>query len=350
MSIINQKVVLARIPTGEIQPDDFKVVNEPIPDIKDGEVLLKTNFFSLDPYMKKGMLAKAAPYFQSGFPDQAIPGASICIVEQSKNPNLTVGDLVLSLGGWQKYAVTKGIISNNRLPGHLDEVMKVGNEVKPSYYFSSLGMPGLTGYYGLLEIGQPKPGETVVVSAATGPVGSMVGQLATIKGCRAVGIAGSDEKCRFAVEELGFDACINHKSPSFADDLKKVCPNKIDVYFDNVGGSVFWTVMPQMNDFSRVALCGAMAWANQTGEVMPQGPDLNAMIYFSQMTKRIKLEAFIVYDHYDLYEIYLRETIPYIQAGKIKIKEDVVKGIENAPQAFGRLLKGQNFGKAIIEI
>ncbi len=335
MSLINQQIVLAKRPHGAPQPDNFKLIETPVPELKEGEVLLKTKYFSLDPYMRGRMNEgpSYAPCFNIG---EVLSGGAVCTIEASKNPSFKVGESVLSYTGWQTYAVSKG------------DINKIPDTVKSSYFLGVLGMPGFTAYYGLTTIGQPKAGETVVVAAATGPVGSMVGQLAKLKGCRVVGIAGGADKCTFATQELGFDACVDHKSATFKDDLKKACSSGIDVYYENVGGPVFMAVLPLLNTFSRIPLCGLIAHYNNAG--LPQGPDLTPLIAGTFLKNRVKYQGFIISDHYDQIEDFLKEMIPLVLSGKVKVKEDIVKGIENAPQAFIGLLEGKNFGKLIVEV
>lgn len=348
--LINQLVVLKNLSEGDLSADDFSIIERPVPEIKAGEVLLKSLYFSLDPYMKKILRpGKAYADFHNTLSMEAIQGASVCLVERSKNSQLKKGDMVLAYTGWQKYTVSKGKLSSG-LPWDIDSVRIISGTVKPTHYLGALGMTGLAGYSGLLDIGQPKAGETVVVSAATGAVGSIVGQLAKTKGCRVIGIAGGVEKCQTAIQDLGFDDCVDHKSQNFSTDLKKACPQKIDVYFDNVGGDVFYNVLTQLNDFSRVVLCGSMVWANQSGNPIPMGPDMLAMIYFSKIPKRLKLQSFLVLDYMDQYDTFLQNMTPLIESGAIKSIEDIVKGIKNAPQAFIDLLNGRHKGKVLIEL
>lgn len=368
MVLMNKQVILVKRPNGIPHLTDFKIIETAVPDLNDGEVLLKTIYFSLDPYMRGRMNSSKGSYiecFKLGVP---LDGAAICVVEQSRNEQLKPGDVVLTDTGWQTYAVSKRKVSE-MANLKIDALAKLPDAVKPSLFLGALGMPGLTAHYGLLEIGQPKPGETVVVAAATGPVGSMVGQIAKIKGCRVVGIAGGDKKCQYAVREFGFDACINYKSKTFQQDLKQACPNKIDVYFENVGGKVFKVVLGLLNNFARVPVCGIITYYNDGSTLQEPGLKLSTvfgklqalfrmffhldqtpLILSSILGKRLKFQGFIVSDHFDQFTNFLNETLPLIQSGKIKIKEDIVKGIENSPEAFIGLLQGKNFGKLIIEI
>jgi NADPH-dependent curcumin reductase CurA len=367
MTITNKQIVLSQRPSGEVKETDFKLIESPVPKLKDGEVLLKTQYFSLDPYMRSRM-NDIDSYIGPNKLNEVLEGAAICIIEDSKNPNFKVGDLFLTFTGWQEYTV----VTPNLIKGmafNPVSVTKLDPDIKPSLYLGALGMPGFTAYHGLLEIGQPKKGETVVVAAATGPVGSMVGQLAKARGCYAVGIAGGSEKCRYAVEHLGFDACVDHKSKTMAQDLKKACPKGIDIYYENVGGPVFSAVLPLLNEFSRVPVCGAVHWYNDgvtlgeksfsPSQIIPRVAafshmllhlDQTPLIWLAMIGKRIKFQGFIISDNFDDYPQFLKETIPLIKSGKIIAKEDIIKGIENAPQAFAGLLRGKNFGKLVIEI
>jgi len=368
MALMNKQVVLVRRPNGIPKRTDFNIIETVVPSLKEGEVLLKTKYFSLDPYMRPRMNSTKGSYiecFKLGVP---LDGAAVCVVEESRHQKLKVGDIVLSEAGWQTYAVSSDRVSEG-MSLNLGSLTKLSDEVKISYYLGVLGMPGLTAHYGLLDIGRPQAGETVVVAAATGPVGSMVGQLAKLKGCRVVGIAGGTEKCDYAMREFGFDACVDYKRKSFAKDLKKACPNKIDIYFENVGGSVFKTVLRFLNNFARVPVCGLITYYNDGSTLQEPGFNLASgyaklqalwrmffhfdqtpMVMSSILGKRLKFQGFIISDHFDQYASFLKESIPLIQSGKIKVKEDIVKGIENSPDAFIRLLQGKNFGKLLVEI
>jgi NADPH-dependent curcumin reductase CurA len=368
MSVISKQVILVNRPVGELKVSDFNVIETTLPELQDGEVLLKTLYFSLDPYMRRRMNTTKGSYIECFKLNVPLDGAAISIVEESKSSELNVGDIVLNATGWQTYAIFKGkAIQGMAMTS--DALTKLPKDVKPSLYLGALGMPGLSAHYGLLGIAMPKPGETVVVSAATGAVGAMVGQIAKLKGCRVVGIAGGSEKCQYAVRELGYDACVDYKGKSFRDELRKACPNKIDVYFESVGGEVFKAVLPLLNNFARVPVCGMISYYNDGSTLQEPGfnlsnifPKLKAfihmyfhldqtpLIFSSMLGKRIKYQGFIIRDHFDGYAAFIDEMIPYIQSGKIKTKEDIVKGIENSPAAFIRLLQGKNFGKLVVEI
>lgn len=367
MTLMNKQVVLGSRPNGLPALDNFKIIETPVPPLNEGEVLLRTLYFSLDPYMRPRMNKTKGSYIDCFDLNVPLDGAAICVVEASKCDDLKPGDKVLSTTGWQTYVVCDGKLGDQTVMSR--SLFKIANEVSPSYYLGALGMPGLTAYYGLLTIGQPKPGETVVVSAATGAVGAMVGQIAKAKNCHVVGIAGGAAKCQYAIEELGYDACIDYKAKSFVKDLKKACPDRIDIYYENVGGHIFKTILPLLNNFARIPVCGAITYYNDGATL--QEPGFNLRKIFAKMKafirlflhldhtpillstiigKRLKLQGLIVSDHANEYGEFLKETIPLIQSGQIKVKEDIVKGIENSPEAFIKLLQGKNFGKLLVEV
>lgn len=333
----NQRVVLASRPKGSPSLENFRLESVPLRDIKDGEVLIKTLYLSLDPYMRMRM-NDAESYADPVQIGQEMFGGVVGRVLASKRPDLAEGDLVTGYTGWQSHAITSDPMLA-RLPRNMPQ---------PSLALSLLGMPGFTAHYALLNIGKPQPGETVVVSAATGAVGSVVGQIAKLKGCRAVGIAGGADKCAFAVQELGFDACLDHRSPTFAADLAAACPKGIDVYFENVGGAVLRAVLPLLNDFARMPLCGVIAWYN--GDRSTQ-PVLAAEVLPALLVKRVHLQGFVILDHYPTHhDAFLRDMQGWLAQGKMKLREDVVDGLENAPAAFIGLLEGRNFGKLVVRV
>jgi len=335
--IVNRKIVLASRPVGEPDPSNFDLVEEDVPGIEDGQVLIKNLYLSLDPYMR-GRMSDAKSYSEPVAIGAVMIGATVGEVVRSKSPEIVEGETVMGFGGWQDYAVLDGA-----------EVQKIEQAVVPiSTALGVLGMPGMTAYTGMKNIGKPKPGETVVVAAASGAVGSVVGQIAQIEGARAVGIAGSEEKCRFVVDELGFDACINHKAPDFAEQLAAVCPDGIDVYFENVGGEVFQAVLPLLNDFARIPVCGLIAHYNATEA--PKGPDMTAALMRQILVKRLTLRGFIVWDFAEQEKEAKEALAKWIVEGRLKYKEHVTKGLENAPGALIELLKGGNFGKAVVKI
>jgi len=333
----NRRVVVANRPTGEPKPSDFRLETVPVPELEDGKILLRTNYLSLDPYMRLRMndeKSYTAPVPIGGVMD----GEVVAEVSRSRNPQFKEGDLVSAYTGWQEYAVSDGQGVRKINVGNLPQSAALG----------VLGMPGLTAYTGLLLIGQPKPGETVVVAAATGPVGSAVGQIAKIKGARAVGIAGGAEKCRALIEEFGFDAAIDHRAPDFADQLKAACPKGIDVYFENVGGDVFKAVQPLLNDFARIPVCGLIAHYNASSR--PQGPDMLPEFMKQVLVKRFTIRGFIVSDFADHALDFYKAMIEWLAAGKVRYREDFVDGLENAPDGLIGLLKGKNFGKVIVRV
>jgi NADPH-dependent curcumin reductase CurA len=333
----NRRIVLASRPTGAPTTANFRLERVPVPQVKDGEVLLRTLYLSLDPYMRGRMSdgpSYAAPVEVGG----VMVGGTVARVVESKHPKFAVDDLVQSYSGWQDYATSNGVGLVK-----LDPSMP-----RPSYALGVLGMPGFTAYMGLLDIGAPKPGETVVVAAATGAVGSVVGQIARIKGCRAIGIAGGAEKCAFAVKEFGFDACLDHKDPRLPEQLAQACPSGIDVYFENVGGAVFDAVLPLLNTFARVPVCGLIAQYNATS--LPAGPDRMPLLMRNILTKRIRMQGYIISDYNARIGEFLRDMPGWVASGQVKAKEDVVEGLERAPEAFLGLLQGQNFGKLVIKV
>jgi len=336
-STTNKQITLAARPVGEPKDTDFATLEIPIPEIGDGEVLCKTIYLSLDPYMR-GRMSDAKSYSEPVGIGEVIVGATVSQVVKSNHPNFKEGDIGLGFGGWQEYAALKG-----------DEMRKIDPAAAPiSTAVGVLGMPGMTAYTGLLNIGKPQAGETVVVAAASGAVGAQVGQIAMIKGARAVGIAGSKNKCDFVVKELGFDACINYKDADFEKQLAEACPKGIDVYFENVGGKVFDAVLPQLNPFARIPVCGLIANYNMTE--LPPGPNQSPLLMRNILTKRLTFRGFIVWDFAEQQDEFLSETAAWIRDGKTKYREDIVDGLENAPEAFMGLLKGKNFGKLVIRV
>jgi len=333
----NTRVLLASRPHGEPTADNFSIEKAPMPAPADGEVLLRTVYLSLDPYMR-GRMNDAKSYAAPVELGSVMEGGTVAEVTESRDPSLAPGDFVLSHLGWQSYGV--------QLAKH---VRKLDASRAPiSTAVGVLGMPGFTAYAGLLEIGKPQPGETVVVAAATGPVGSAVGQIARIKGARAVGIAGGPEKVAW-LTELGFDAAIDHRSPTFNDDLKAAVPDGIDVYFENVGGHIWDAVLPRLNTYARVPVCGLVANYNATEA--PTGPDRSARLMATFLTKSITVRGFIqnefVKAHYKQFQL---DVSGWIVDGELRYREDIVAGLENAPEAFFGMLKGKNFGKLLVQV
>ena len=335
---INHRIVLNSRPVGAPTLDNFRLEEAPIAAPATGEVLLRTLFLSLDPYMR-GRMSDGPSYAAPVALGEVMVGSTISRVEASQHPDFKAGDLVLGQSGWQSLA-----LSNGKALSKLDTAM-----TQPLLALGVLGMPGFTAYMGLLDIGQPQAGETVVVAAASGAVGSVVGQIAKLKGCRVVGIAGGAEKCRYVVSELGFDACIDHRSPDLKQQLAAACPKGIDVYFENVGGAVFDAVLPLLNTRARIPVCGLIANYNDTA--LPPGPDRLGLLPRTLLIKRIKMQGFIIFDDYaHHYGEFFGEMSQWLKDGKIKFREDVVDGLENAPQAFIGLLEGKNFGKLVVRL
>ena len=335
--VINRQVVLASRPEGEPRPDNFRVVEKPAPEPQEGEVLLRTLWLSLDPYMR-GRMSAARSYAKPVEVGGVLVAGTVSRVEASRHKDYAPGDIVLAYSGWQDYAISNG-----------SDLRKLDPRRAPiSTALGVLGMPGMTAYTGLNTIGQPKAGETVVVAAAAGPVGSAVGQIAKLKGCRAVGIAGGADKCRYLTAELGFDAAVDHRAPDFADKLREACPKGIDVYFENVGGAVWDAVFPLLNDFARIPVCGLIAQYNETAA--PTGQNTVPQLMRTVLTKRLTIRGFIVRDFASQAADFERDVGQWLRDGKLKYREDVVEGLENAPQAFIGLLKGRNFGKLLVRV
>jgi NADPH-dependent curcumin reductase CurA len=338
MATLNKQILLASRPQGEPTVDNFKLVEQPVPALAEGQVLVRNHFLSLDPYMR-GRMNEGKSYAQPQPLNEVMIGGTAGEVVESKNSHFKVGDKVVGMGGWQQYQL---VDANQR--GVLQKVDTT--HVPLSAYLGAVGMPGVTGWYGLVKIIDPKPGETVVVSAASGAVGGAVGQLAKVRGCRAVGIAGGPDKCRYVVEELGFDACIDYKQhkdvKSLNAALKEACPKGIDGYFENVGGMILDAVMLRMNAFGRMAMCGMISGYN--GEPIPlSAPQLI-------LVNRLRIEGFIVSEHMEAWPEALKELGMLVATGKLKYRETVAEGIESAPEAFFGLLKGRNFGKQLVRL
>ncbi|WP_407731091.1 NADP-dependent oxidoreductase [Pseudocitrobacter faecalis] len=330
--------VLASRPHGEPVADNFRLEETNVPEPAEGEVLLRTIYLSLDPYMR-GRMSDAPSYSPPVELGAVMVGGTVSRVEESRHPNFKTGEWVLGYSGWQSYDVSNG-----------DGLVKLGDAPEhPSWSLGILGMPGFTAYMGLLDIGQPKAGETLVVAAATGPVGATVGQIGKLKGCRVVGIAGGPEKCRHAVEVLGFDLCIDHRAADFAEQLASACPSGIDVYYENVGGKVFDAVLPLLNTSARVPICGLVSGYNATD--LPDGPDRLPLLMGTLLKKRIRMQGFIIAQDYGHRIGEFQEQMGrWVQEGKIKYREQIIDGLENAPAALIGLLKGENFGKVVIRL
>jgi len=326
----NQRVVLASRPSGWVSEADFRIEEGPLPRPAEGEVLVKNLWLSLDPYMR-GRMSDAKSYVKGVELGEVMVGQTVGEVIESRTEKLAPGDKVLTQLGWQLYGATR-------------EATRVDEKRAPlSCYLGVLGMPGMTAYFGLKEIGQPKAGDTVVVSAASGAVGSVVGQLAKLWGCRAVGVAGGARKCDYVKRELGFDDCVDYKAGNLAAALKEACPEAVDVYFDNVGGEIFDTVLAQMSLLSRVVVCGLIADYNATEPYRLRN-------WRSVLVNRIRLQGMIVFDWKERHGEALEVLAGYFAEGRLKYRESVLAGLENAPRGLVALLKGENFGKQLVRL
>lgn len=333
----NQQYILAQRPIGMPDEHSLKLQNSALPEPGEGQALLKTIYLSLDPYMR-GRMNDAASYAKSVELGEVMGGQTISEVVISNSTAVSAGDYVLSSNGWQRYAVANA-----------DTLVKLDPAQAPiSTGVGVLGMPGFTAYVGLLLFGQPKQGDTVVVSAAAGAVGQVVGQIAKMRGCRVVGVAGAPDKCDHVVREYGFDACVNYKDDDFEAQLEKACPDGIDIYFENVGGRVFDAVMTLVNDFARIPICGRIAHYNQTS--LPEGPDRLVPFMGKILVKRLMLRGFIQSDHLEHLADFRRDMSQWIQDGNIHYQEDIVDGLENAVSAFQGLLQGKNRGKMLVRV
>ena len=334
MPTMNRQITLAARPVGMPKESDFRIVESPLPHPGRGEVLVQSLYLSVDPYMR-GRLTGVTTYARGLDLGEVIVGGVVGRVLESKDPRCAPGDIVEGMLGWQEYAAAPA--------KSLRRIDPAAGPISSALYV--LGMPGLTAYFGLLEICRPQPGETVVVSGAAGAVGSLVGQIARIKRCRAIGIAGTDEKVRFLVDELGFDSAFNYReTPDYAAQLKELCPNGIDVYFDNVGGPITDAVMQRIASHARVAVCGQISQYNSTE---PQiGPR-----WLSQLViRQARVEGFLVTQFADRYEAGLHQLSTWLKEGRLRYREDIVDGLENAPQAFIRMLEGKNIGKQLVKV
>jgi NADPH-dependent curcumin reductase CurA len=334
----NRRILLASRPKGAPVATDFELEVLPRPEIEQGQVLLRTVYLSLDPYMR-GRMSDAKSYAPPLELGDVMLGGTVSRVEESRHPDFKTGDWVLSYSGWQDYAVSNG-----------KDLTSLGaNPAQPSYALGIIGMPGFTAYMGLLDIGKPQSGETLVVAAATGPVGATVGQIGKLKGCRVVGIAGGAEKCRYAVDVLGFDACIDHKAADFTQQLEAACPQGVDIYYENVGGKVFDAVLLLLNTSARIPVCGQVSQYNATK--LADGPDRLSLLMRAILTKRLTIKGFIIFDDYaDRYPEFEKDMMAWLADGKIQYLEQVVDGLENAAEAFIGLLEGKNFGKLVIRV
>jgi len=335
-----QCITLAQRPVGAPKDEDFKLESRPIPTPGDGEVLVRVHYMSLDPYMR-GRMNDAKSYAEPVALGDIMEGGAAGEVLTSNHPQFAPGDMVFGMFGWATHGIQHGSM-----------LRKLDTSVPITTSLGVLGMPGFTGWYGLTEIGKPKKGETLVVAAATGPVGSMVGQIAKARGLRTVAIAGGAEKCALATEKFGFDAAIDHRAYDDASSLRKAlaaaCPDGIDIYFENVGGKVFEAVLPLMNRFGRIPVCGMIANYNDTSP--PEGPDRFPMFWSALLVKHLTATGFIISNHFDQFPAFAKEVVPMLASGEIAYLEDIAEGLENAPRAFMGLLEGKNMGKQIVKV
>jgi len=335
---VNRQYVLAQRPDGAPTRDTLRLVETAVPALGVGQMLLRTEYLSLDPYMR-GRMSDAPSYAAPVALDDVMVGGTVARVAASHLDGFSPGDWVLSFNGWQDYALSDGagVTRLGASPAH------------PSWALGILGMPGFTAWAGLTRIGAPKAGETIAVAAATGPVGATVGQIGKLLGCRVVAVAGGPDKCAYAVDTLGFDACIDHKAPDFAKQLAKASPDGIDVYFENVGGKVLDAVIPLLNPNARIPVCGLVSQYNATG--LPSGPDRMNWLMGQILRKRLTVRGFIIFDDFGhLYPEFSKQMGAWVEGGKIKYREEIIDGLENAPDAFIGLLKGENFGKRVIRV
>jgi NADPH-dependent curcumin reductase CurA len=326
-----RRIVLASRPRGEVVPENFRLETADVPALAEGQLLIRNHCLSLDPYMR-GRMSEAKSYAASQALDETMIGGTVGAVVASNNPKFKQGEFVAAMGGWAEMAVSDGTGLRKLDTTH----------VPLSAYLGAVGMPGMTAWYGLNRILELKPGQTVCVSAASGAVGSAVGQLARLKGCRAIGIAGGREKCDYVVRELGFDACVDYRAGNLKEDLKAAAPDGIDGIFENVGGEVFDAALARTNAFARVALCGMIAGYN--------GEDIPLRNVRLLLTNRIALRGFIVTEHLDCWPEGLAELGKLVATGQLKYRESVAQGLEAAPEAFIGLLKGRNFGKQLVKL
>ncbi|APX15864.1 NADP-dependent oxidoreductase [Phaeobacter inhibens] len=337
-STTNRQFVLAERPKGEPTDSTLRLETTEVPTPGEGQMLLRNEYLSLDPYMR-GRMSSAPSYAAPVEIDEVMVGGTVAEVVTSNVKGYEKGDWVVAFGGWQDYTLSDGT-----------GVINMGkNPQNPSWALSVLGMPGLTAWAGLTQIGQPKEGETLVVAGASGPVGATVGQIGKILGLRVVGIAGGAEKCQHVIDTLGFDACIDYKADGFADDLAKAVPDGIDIYFENVGGAVFDAVLPLLNPSARIPLCGLISQYNATA--LPEGPDRMNYLMGQLLRKRITMRGFIVFDDFGhLYPEFAKQMTGWVQDGKVKYREEMIEGLEQAPAAFVGLLRGEAFGKRVIHL
>ncbi len=334
----NRKFLLAERPRGEPDENTLRLETGDVPEPGKGQMLIRNEYLSLDPYMR-GRMSDAPSYADPVEIGDVMVGGTVARVVRSNLDGFAEGNWVSAFGGWQDYALSdgRGVINLGKDPDH------------PSWALGVLGMPGLTAWSGLTQIGQPQEGETLVVAAASGPVGATVGQIGRIMGCRVVGVAGGPEKCRHVVDTLGFDDCIDHKADGFAEALEKAVPDGIDIYFENVGGAVFDAVLPLLNTSARIPVCGLVSQYNATS--LPEGPDRMGLLLGTILRKRMTMRGFIVFDDFGhLYPEFSEQMGDWVEKGEIQYREEVIEGLEEAPRAFIGLLRGESFGKRVVKL
>lgn len=335
---INRQIKLASRPHGAPTLANFEFSTSEIPTAGEQQMLLRTLYLSLDPYMR-GRMSDAKSYAEPLSIGEVMLGGTVAQVVSSNLDGFQAGDLVVSQSGWQDYSISNG-----------DGVFKLDNDMPhPSYGLGVLGMPGFTGYMGLTDIGKPQAGETLVVAAATGPVGATVGQVGKILGLKVVGVAGGAEKCQYAVQQLGFDHCLDHYADDFAAQLQAACPDGIDIYYENVGGKVFDAVLPLLNAHARIPVCGLVSQYNATS--LPEGRDRLGLLMSSILRQRLTVKGFIIFEEYgDHFPEFVKTMSQWVNEGKVKTKEHLIDGLANAPQGFIDMLAGDNFGKTVIKV
>lgn len=336
---VNRAITLAARPDGLPRPNDFSLTAQALAEPADGQMLCRTVYLSLDPYMR-GRMNAGKSYAAPVEIGQPMCGATVSEIVKSNREGYAPGDFVLNYGGWQEYSISDGQGVRKLDPTRAPVTTALG----------VLGMPGMTAYVGLLDIGRPASGETVVVAAATGPVGSAVGQMAKLRGCRVVGIAGSEEKCRYAVSEFGFDHCVNHRTDleTLKETLRDACPDGIDIYYENVGGAVLEAVISLLNQNARIPVCGLISHYNDTE--LPPGPNLLPKLMRVILTQRVMLQGFIVSDHGHRQREFLNDVGGWVASGEIRYREDLIEGLDNTIDAFQGLLQGRNFGKLMVRL
>jgi NADPH-dependent curcumin reductase CurA len=335
---VNRRILLNARPRGAPTAADFRIERGPVPEPGAGQVLLRTLYLSLDPYMR-GRMSEGPSYAAPVALGDVMVGSTVSYVQASRHGDFKVGQRVLGYGGWQDYALSDGQGLTALYP----------EDPHASRALGVLGMPGFTAYMGLLDIGRPVAAETVVVAAASGAVGAVVGQIARIKGCYVVGIAGGEDKCRYVIDELGFDFCVDHRAADLPGHLAAACPKGIDVYFESVGGAVFDAVLPLLNTKARIPVCGLIAGYNATA--LPPGPDRLGLLVGTLLRQRILMQGFIIFDDYGpRWPEFASAMREWVMEGRVKVREDIVCGLENAPEAFIGLLQGRNFGKLVIQV